>query len=100
MLQQWCDSIVTMITKLNPLIKTFDGRREWGLFHHISGDELDKISNLISGCTNAWGRDCAANNVSCGIRPKGLASTTITQQFWGPFLALGVNVDGDTHTNH
>lgn len=78
-----------MITKANPLVLRLNGRREWGLYHHIADDELDLIASVISGGTDTWGRECATHNINCGrvytIRNKGIGSLTITQQFWGPF---------------
>ena len=52
-----------MARKLNPIVTTLDGRREWSLFHR--GKELDMIMWLIQASTDIWSAECVTNHFSC-----------------------------------
>ena len=54
--------------------------------------EFLTITSVLSQAFSQWGRDCAANGISCGIcyylGGSGNGSMMFTYQAgWGPFLA-------------
>ena len=87
---RWLDNVIQAETKHNALV--YRGSvREDGFYHQIMFDEFLIITSVLSQAFRQWGRDCAANGISCGtcyyVGGTGKGKTMFSYQAeWGPFL--------------
>ena len=87
----WFDAVVTRLTAEDLLVYDAVGGREWGLYHHMFGDEFINLTSVLSSSLSVWGNDCQAAGFSCGkvyyLSGNGRGKVTIAHQYLGPFVS-------------
>ena len=86
----WFDAVVTRLTVEDPLVYNTVGSREWGLYHHMLGDEFIELTSVLSSSLSVWGNDYQAAGFSCGkvyyLSGNGQGKVTIAHQYLEPFV--------------
>ena len=89
-LHSWLDSIACSLAGQQCLVKTIDGTREKGLYHHLKNEPHALFESELSGLAT-WFLQCLQINVSAGryycveSGGMGMGSLLMTQKKLGPF---------------
>jgi len=86
----WLDKCVLQFCQEDVFVSNCNGVKQPGFYQGILDDQLTKIISRISIEFVDWGKECAANNLSCGTMYKvvgaGKGHMVIEPYKVGPFL--------------